>query len=126
MGSFYPSIDEDFDESKDCPTFWQTNKIKINAVNFTDNESLSNVQAIGYVAMALNFAVVFCWIFVILRSKGFRNAFNKPPFPGSFLRSILPGKITKNTTFRKTLLTGGLIFKFLMALLDSFFGEIRQ
>ena len=121
---FYPPIDEDFDELKDCPSYWQTNKITINAVNL-DEESVSNIQTTGYVAMALNFAVVFFGLFIILRSEGFLDAFNKPPIPGKLISYLLPRKATKDETFRRTLLTGGLIFKFFMALIDSFFGEIR-
>ena len=87
---------------------------------------MSNVQATGYAAMALNFAVVFCWIFVIVRSRGFLDAFDAPPKPGKVLRFILPKKISKNKNFRKIGLTGGIILKFLMTLLDSFLGEIRK
>ena len=87
---------------------------------------MSNVQATGYAAMALNFAVVFCWIFVIVRSRGFLDAFDAPPKPGKVLKFILPKKATENEKFRKTVLIGLLISKFLMALLDSFFGKIQQ
>ena len=87
---------------------------------------MSNIQVTGYVAMALNFAVVFIWLVVIFRSEGFLNAFNAPPLLGKVLRSILPTKISKNKNFRKIGLTGGIILKFLMTLLDSFLGEIRK
>ena len=87
---------------------------------------MSNIQVTGYVAMALNFAVVFIWLVVIFRSEGFLNAFNSPPLLSEFLRAILPTKISKNKNFRKIVLTSGVIFKFLMTLLDSFFGEIQK
>ena len=87
---------------------------------------MSNIQVTGYVAMALNFAVVFIWLVVIFRSEGFLNAFNAPPLLGKVLRFILPKKATENEKFRKTVLIGLLISKFLMALLDSFFGKIQQ
>ena len=84
---------------------------------------MSNVQITGYVAMSVNIAVVICWLFVICCSQGFSKAFKAPPEPGKILKLILPKKLTKNLQFRKTLLTGGLVFKFLMALLDSVFGK---
>jgi len=120
IGMFYPPINEDFDELKDCPSFWQTNKITINDVNL-DEESISNIQFTGYFAMALNFAVLVFGLFIILRSEGFLDAFNRPPIPDKLIRDLLPRKVTRDETFRRTLLTGGLILQFLMALIDSFF-----
>ena len=87
---------------------------------------MSNIQATGYVAMTFNFIVVLCWLIVIFRSQGFSNSFTAPPKPGAIFSFILPKRVIENKNFRKTVLTGGLVFKFSMALLDSFFGSTRE
>ena len=63
MGIFYPDSNDTFDPFHDCPSFWHDKKIKINPMNFTSEEYMSNIQTAAYIGMALNTAVIVAYLF---------------------------------------------------------------
>ena len=62
MGIFYPDSNATFDPFHDCPSFWRDKKIKINPMNVTSEEYMSNIQTAAYIGMALNAAVIVAYL----------------------------------------------------------------
>ena len=75
MGTYYPEKDDHCFNSTECPLFWQYHKIRVDPVNFSNEEYYENIKIAAMTGMGFNIIGVIISSIVLIKSLLKKNYF---------------------------------------------------